>query len=66
MVQRAPSPGIKRQEREAEHSPSTSAEVKNGGNISPPPITFHGIVLKYIFKQRDNLTFSSFTLKFNS
>jgi hypothetical protein len=29
------SPGIKRQEREADHSPPSSAEVKNGGAIPP-------------------------------
>jgi hypothetical protein len=28
-------PGVKRQRREADHSPPTSAEVKNGGAIPP-------------------------------
>jgi hypothetical protein len=28
-----PSPGVKRQRLEADHSPSSSAEVKNGGAI---------------------------------
>jgi hypothetical protein len=31
----APSPGVKRQEREADHSPPTSAKVKNGGAVPP-------------------------------
>jgi hypothetical protein len=33
------SPGVKRQRREADHSPLSSAEVKNGGAIPPPPHT---------------------------
>jgi hypothetical protein len=31
------SPGVKRQEREAEHSPPSNAEIKNGGAIPPLP-----------------------------
>jgi hypothetical protein len=31
------SPGVKRQGREADHSPPFSAEVKNGGAIPPIP-----------------------------
>jgi hypothetical protein len=38
-------PGIKRQEREDNHSPPSSAEVKNCGAIPPLPINLHNIVL---------------------
>jgi hypothetical protein len=38
-------PAVKRPEHEADHSPPSSAEVKNAGTI-PPPICSHGIVLK--------------------
>jgi hypothetical protein len=31
------SPGVKRPDREADHSPPSSAEVNNGGAIPPPP-----------------------------
>jgi hypothetical protein len=38
--------GVKRPQREANHSPPTSAEVKYGGTIPPlPPGGLHGIVL---------------------
>jgi hypothetical protein len=33
------SPGVKRPGREADHSPQSSSEVKNGGAISPLPHT---------------------------
>jgi hypothetical protein len=33
LVPRALSPGVKQQEREADHSPPSSAEVKKGGAI---------------------------------
>jgi hypothetical protein len=33
----APPPGIKRQGHEADHSPPSSAEVKNGGALPPLP-----------------------------
>jgi hypothetical protein len=36
----APSPGVKRPGREADHSPPTSAEAKNGGAIPPLPYVF--------------------------
>jgi hypothetical protein len=39
-IQRVPgalSPGVKRQGREADRSPTTNAEVKNGGVIPPLP-----------------------------
>jgi hypothetical protein len=32
-------PGVKRQQREADHSPSSSAVVKDGGAIFPLPHT---------------------------
>jgi hypothetical protein len=35
----AVSPRVKRQEREADHSPPPSAEVKNDGAILPPRLT---------------------------
>jgi hypothetical protein len=34
------SPGVKRTGREADHSPPTSAKVKNGGAIPPLPHAF--------------------------
>jgi hypothetical protein len=36
------SPGVKRPGREADHSPPSSAEVKNGGAIHPLPRTSSG------------------------
>jgi hypothetical protein len=33
------SPGVKRPEREADHLPPSSAEVRNGGAITPLPNT---------------------------
>jgi hypothetical protein len=38
-------PGDKAAGREADHSPPSSAEVKNGGAIPPLPIRLHGAVL---------------------
>jgi hypothetical protein len=38
-------PGIKLKGREADHSPSSRAEVKKGGAIPPPPMCVHGTVL---------------------
>jgi hypothetical protein len=38
------SPGLKRPKREADHSPPSSAEVKNGGATPPLPRS-HGVVL---------------------
>jgi hypothetical protein len=38
-------PGIKRQGREADHSPLFSTEVKIGGVIPPVPIRLHDVVL---------------------
>jgi hypothetical protein len=50
------SPGVKRPVHEADHSPSSSAEIKNGGVILPPPYmsSWRGPLL---FKYRDNFTF---------
>jgi hypothetical protein len=40
------SPGVIRPGREADHSPQSSAEVKNGGAMTPPvPVCLHGMVL---------------------
>jgi hypothetical protein len=39
-------PGVKRPGREADHSPPSSAEVKNTWSYtSTPPIRLHGVVL---------------------
>jgi hypothetical protein len=38
-------PRLKQQRREADRSPPSSAEIKNGGAIPPLPICVHGIVL---------------------
>jgi hypothetical protein len=38
------SQGVKRPGHEAEHSPSSSAQDKNGGAIPPLPIHLHGVV----------------------
>jgi hypothetical protein len=38
-------PRGKAEEREAENSSPSSAEVKNGGAMPPLPIFLHGIVL---------------------
>jgi hypothetical protein len=40
--------GVKRQGREADHSPPSSAEVKKGGAIPSLPICLHGVVLDYL------------------
>jgi len=62
------SPEVKRPEREADHSPPSSAEIKNVWSyISPLSISLHGLVLNektdlftawYLVKHRDYLTFS--------
>jgi hypothetical protein len=38
-------PGVKRQGREADHSPPSSYEVKNGGAIAPLPLRLRGVML---------------------
>jgi hypothetical protein len=37
-IERALSTGIKKQEREADHSPSCNAEIKDGVAIPPIPL----------------------------
>jgi hypothetical protein len=49
--------GVKWQEREGDHSSTSSAEIKNSGTIVPLPICLHDIMLNYIIKYRDNFTF---------
>jgi hypothetical protein len=36
---------VKWQKREADHSPPSRTEVKNGGAIPPLPICLHGVML---------------------
>jgi hypothetical protein len=54
-------PGVKRQRREADQSPPSSAEVKKGGAIHPLPhmSSWHST---YLIKHRDSFTFN-FTLR---
>jgi hypothetical protein len=40
--------GVKRPGRETDHSPPSSAEVKNGGAIPPLPLRLHGVVLNFL------------------
>jgi hypothetical protein len=49
-------PRIKRPGRKADHSPPSSAEVKNGGAIPPLPhmSSWHSV---WLIKHRDNFTF---------
>jgi hypothetical protein len=45
-VQRALSLGVKRLDRETDHSPPSSAEVRNAWSyISTPQIRLHGVML---------------------
>jgi hypothetical protein len=41
----AASPGVKRKGREADHSPRTIVEIKNGGVVPPLHLCLHGMVL---------------------
>jgi hypothetical protein len=41
------SPGLKRQRREADHSPPSSADIMNCGAILHSPIRLHGVLLDY-------------------
>jgi hypothetical protein len=50
-ARKALSPEVKRSDREAKHSPPSSAEVKNSGAIPPLP---HVFMAKYLIKYRDN------------
>jgi len=49
VIQRVPgvlSPAVKRSGREADHSPPSSAEVKNAWSYNyTPPIRLHGVLL---------------------
>jgi hypothetical protein len=48
--------------READHSPPSSAEVKNSWSyISAPPVRLHSVVLSLKKKHKNNFTFT-FTL----
>jgi hypothetical protein len=59
-VPRAISLGVKRSGREANHSPPSTAEVKNTYSCtSTPPIRLHGVVLNLNKRRRDNFTFTS-------
>jgi hypothetical protein len=50
------SPGVKRTGREADHSPPSSAEIKNAWSyISPPP---HVFMAWHLVKHRNNFTFA--------
>jgi hypothetical protein len=42
------SPGVKRWGREAEHSPPSGVEVKDGELYLPSPIHLHGVGLNYL------------------
>jgi hypothetical protein len=42
---------------EADHTPSSSAEVKNGGDILYSPIRLRSMVFNYMINYRDNLPF---------
>jgi hypothetical protein len=50
------SPEVKRQGREADHSPPSSAEAKNSAAISPIPNT-PSWRFPYLIKHRDSFTF---------
>jgi hypothetical protein len=52
-VPRSVSPGVKRPEREADHSPLSNAEVKNGTATSSIPHTSSWLGV-YLIKHRDN------------
>jgi hypothetical protein len=57
------SPGIKRQVCEAEHSPPSIVDVKNGGAIPPLPICLYGIALNLLTIET-TLPFFFFTTEF--
>jgi hypothetical protein len=52
-------PGVNRPEREADHSPPTSAEVKKTWYIHPLPYT-PSWLSAYLVKYRNNFTFYPF------
>jgi hypothetical protein len=47
-VPKAPSPAVKVQGHEADHSPPYNAEAKNGGAIPPLPILLNGVVFNVL------------------
>jgi hypothetical protein len=52
MDSKALSLGVKRPRRAADHSPPSSAEVKNAWSYTPnPPLRLHGVVLSYSTEQ---------------
>jgi hypothetical protein len=64
MGTRGCDPGVKRPGREADHSPPSSVEVKEWGELYfTPPIRLHGVVLGYK-KHRDNFTLPYLTLSY--
>jgi hypothetical protein len=48
MCTGALSPGVKRPEREVDHSPLTSAEIKKMWIYTSTPTRLHGVVLNYL------------------
>jgi hypothetical protein len=50
--------GVKRPGYDADHSPPTSAEVKNSGAIPLPPIRLHGVVINYAQEKQPYLPLS--------
>jgi hypothetical protein len=57
-----PSPSVKQQGREADHSPPTSAEVKKCGSMHPLPHT-PSWRSAYLVKHRDKFTLPTFLKK---
>jgi hypothetical protein len=55
-------PEMKWSGREGDHSPPSSAEVKNSELYLLSPVHFHGIVLNYLIKHRDNFTFTLYLI----
>jgi hypothetical protein len=63
-VPRVLSLGLKRPEREAEHSPPSSADVKVRGAILPLPQ--YVFMVWYLFKHKDNLDFYLYDYPYKS
>jgi hypothetical protein len=56
--------GVKWPGREADHSPLSSAELKNGGAIPPPPYVFMALCFSAVLiKYRDNFIYTDRTKK---
>jgi hypothetical protein len=51
--------GVKRPGHEADHSPPSSAKVKNGGNITPLHSTYAILYGASLINHRDNFTYSA-------